>query len=101
PRDHGKFATKGGGASGSGGTVEVKGEGEPQQSGKFKAPQFGLNSPAFHFTGGSWRAPEPPKKLDVSKLKKTGGKKGSNPGGVYEDDSGKQFYVKEGKSADH
>jgi hypothetical protein len=40
--------------------------------------------------------------IDVSKLKKISEKKGSNPGGVFEDpDTGKQYYVKTPQSVDH
>ncbi len=40
-------------------------------------------------------------KLDVSKLKKQGGKLGSNEGGVYTDDAGGKFYVKKPASQAH
>jgi hypothetical protein len=39
--------------------------------------------------------------LDASSLKKVGEQMGSNPGGVFEDDAGKKFYVKKGKSKEH
>jgi hypothetical protein len=39
--------------------------------------------------------------LDFSKMKKVGHAMGSNPGGVYEDASGKRWYGKESKSNDH
>lgn len=46
--------------------------------------------------GGGAAAP-----LEVAKLKKVGTQKGSNPGGVYEGEGGKRYYVKQGRSADH
>jgi hypothetical protein len=55
--------------------------------------------------GGEWWEPEwtpaPPKELKISDLKKVGPQMGSNVGGIYADAHGKQFYVKQGKSADH
>lgn len=39
--------------------------------------------------------------LNISKWKKVGGSLGSNPGGLYEDDSGERWYVKHSKSDDH
>lgn len=41
------------------------------------------------------------KPLDPKKLQKVGEQMGSNPGGVYKDEAGKQFYVKKGKSEAH
>lgn len=38
---------------------------------------------------------------DASNWKKTGRQMGSNPGGVYKDESGKEFYMKQSKSDDH
>ena len=42
-----------------------------------------------------------PNAVDVSKWKKVGPQLGSNPGGTYEDENGKKWYVKESKSDDH
>jgi hypothetical protein len=39
--------------------------------------------------------------LNVSKLKKQGGKLGSNEGGVYANDAGEKFYVKKPATKDH
>jgi ADP-ribose pyrophosphatase YjhB (NUDIX family) len=72
--------------------------GGPQQH--FVMPQFGLWGPPGSFGGGHWR-PEPRPPLDPSTLKKVGPQMGSNPGGVFEDEKGRKFYVKEGRSKDH
>jgi len=45
--------------------------------------------------------PHPDDVMDSSKWKKVGGQLGSNPGGLYEDGAGKQWYVKHSKSDDH
>lgn len=85
----------------------TSGGGHTSGSGAFKAPQLGLPyAPAKSYSSGS-AAPAAAKRsnigapLDVSKLKKVGGQKGSNPGGVYEGEGGKRFYVKQGKSKEH
>ena len=39
--------------------------------------------------------------LDPKKLTKVGEQKGSNPGGVFKDSTGKEFYVKKGQSKAH
>ncbi|HEY5126777.1 MAG TPA: NUDIX domain-containing protein [Bradyrhizobium sp.] len=64
--------------------------------------------PPWHKAGGTagktWAAPKsapPPGPLKISELTKVGQQMGSNAGGVYADASGKKFYVKQGKSADH
>lgn len=41
------------------------------------------------------------KAIDPKELTKVGGQKGSNPGGIYADTSGKKLYVKQGQSTDH
>lgn len=46
-------------------------------------------------------ATEEPDALDISKWKKVGPQLGSNPGGLYEDEAGKKWYVKHSKSDDH
>jgi DNA topoisomerase IB/8-oxo-dGTP pyrophosphatase MutT (NUDIX family) len=46
-------------------------------------------------------APKPGATLDLASMKQIGGKLGSNPGGRYQDASGKQYYVKQSKSLDH
>lgn len=108
PRDRGgKFSSGGGGA---GGGAAPKAGAEKQT---LKAPQYGM--PHGHFTasggqqpslfgGGSGsftRRTNIGSPISTSSMKKVGGQKGSNPGGVYEDADGKQFYVKKGKSKDH
>jgi len=40
-------------------------------------------------------------KIDIKSMKKSGGKLGSNEGGVYTDDGGKKYYVKKPSSKDH
>jgi len=95
PGNAGEFASTGGGSS----APKAKGygwHGGPAQH--FQMPQLGLHLPpgggeAYH------RAPPPP--LDPSKLKKVGPQMGSNPGGVFEDEKGRKFYVKQGRSKDH
>ncbi len=66
----------------------------------FVMPQFGLSAPPYAGEGHHWK-PEPRPPLDPSKLKKVGPQMGSNPGGVFEDDKGRKFYVKQGQSKDH
>lgn len=39
--------------------------------------------------------------MDTSAWKKVGGQAGSNPGGVFEDENGQKWYVKQSKSEDH
>ena len=39
--------------------------------------------------------------INPKSMKQVGGQKGSNPGGVYQDNEGKRFYVKKGKSKSH
>jgi hypothetical protein len=50
---------------------------------------------------GKERRPVTGPKLDVSQLTQIGGKLGSNKGGVYQDDSGHKFYVKEPPTEAH
>jgi phage-related protein (TIGR01555 family) len=98
--------------------------GQPGNAGQFgsggggkpaHAPQFGLQHGHFTAAGkggqegaGAQAAKSEPKgarnfgePIDVAKLKKIGGQKGSNPGGVYEGEDGQRFYVKKGKSEAH
>lgn len=125
-QDDGKFG-KGGGGSG-GGKVKPESKEDPLAGVKKflsgqghglgqipHAPQYGLQHGKFTAGAGSSSSsssigtftPAPPKKgtigepIDPSKLKKVGKQMGSNPGGVYEDEAGKKFYVKQGKSKDH
>ena len=73
--------------------------GGPQQH--FVMPQFGLSGPPPSFgEHHNWK-PEPKPPLDPSVLKRVGKQMGSNPGGVFEDEKGRKFYVKEGRSKDH
>lgn len=70
------------------------------------APQFGLHHGVFTAAPAtsmfaSKKTSNIGEELDTSVLKKVGAQKGSNPGGVYEDDDGKKFYVKQGKTKEH
>jgi phage-related protein (TIGR01555 family) len=69
------------------------------------APQYGLLHGRLTATSSPPPAPKYSSNvgapIDVGSLKKVGGQKGSNPGGVYEDGEGTRFYVKKGKSKDH
>ena len=67
----------------------------------FVMPQFGLSGPPASFGEGHHWKPEPAPPLDPSMLKRVGKQMGSNPGGVFEDEKGRKFYVKEGRSKDH
>ena len=77
------------------------------QGGKFSTTGSGggaSSKPAKASTGPaapSTKTGQSSTKLKVSELKHVGPQMGSNKGGVFEDKSGKQFYVKEGKSKDH
>lgn len=44
---------------------------------------------------------DPTDPIDVTQWKKLSGPQGSNPGGIYEDSHGNQWYVKQSKSDDH
>jgi len=69
------------------------------ENGEFGSTGGGSKNPASE--SGSSSTTEASKKLDVSKLKKTGGKLGTNEGGVYTDDAGAKFYVKKPKTKEH
>lgn len=43
----------------------------------------------------------PDRIVDVDRMKRVGGQRGSNPGGLFEDESGQQWYVKTPPNADH
>lgn len=45
--------------------------------------------------------PAPAEPLNPKNLKRVGEKMGSNPGGVFKDPSGREFYVKQGQSKEH
>jgi phage-related protein (TIGR01555 family) len=54
----------------------------------------------------SGKAPKPPPRnigatMALAGLKRVGEQMGSNPGGVFEDEAGKRFYIKKGKSKEH
>ena len=115
PNNAGQFGPGGGG----GGEPKPKGygwhkgQGEAPPHQTFHMPQYGLQSPPQHAHGGAygewggeewgghWTPPPPPKPLDPTKLERVGGQMGSNPGGVFKDESGRKFYVKKGQSKDH
>lgn len=95
--------------SGGGGKSKPSASAKPPSSHQVAhAPQFGLQhghftAPALAggFTPSSAKRGNIGEPLDPAKLKKVGGAMGSNPGGVYEDEDGKKYYVKKGKSKDH
>jgi 8-oxo-dGTP pyrophosphatase MutT (NUDIX family) len=62
-----------------------------------------LNSPIDHKIVHKYiaKSSAPPEALDLSKMKKVGKQLGSNPGGQYEDEHGKKYYVKLSKSEAH
>jgi|GEM_PF-311641 len=78
--------------------------GQPGNAGQFGSGGGSSTEPGEKSTskgekstaGGSSSTP-----LKMGDLKKVGAQMGSNPGGVYEAESGNRFYVKAGKSADH
>lgn len=91
PRDQGGKFTSGGGGGGKN-TVH--------------APQYGVQHGLFTAHHGSGFAPSAKRTnigepIDVSGMTKVSGQKGSNPGGVYRDQDGHEFYVKQGKSPAH
>lgn len=92
----GKFGS-GGTSSGSGSSTAKKPSSSSTSSGS-----GGSRSSTASKGKGSTRAPSSKSaKLNISKLKKSGGKLGSNEGGVYTDDAGGKFYVKKPSSKAH
>ena len=109
PRDpKGEFTT--GSAAGAASHAAQTGAGAPKPKGygwhggpaqHYVMPQFGLWGPPSMGGEHHWKPAPPPPPLDPSALKRVGKQMGSNPGGVFEDEKGRKFYVKEGRSKDH
>lgn len=66
-----------------------------------RAPDGKFGSGSGGGKSAKGKAPPEGKTLEAKSLRKVGNQMGSNPGGVFEDDSGRRYYVKKGKSADH
>lgn len=81
--------------------------GQPGNSGQFGSGGGGVAAkpaaamPAIPSFLKAGKASNIGKPIAMGTMEKVGGQKGSNPGGVYKDDNGKEFYIKKGKTPAH
>jgi len=75
--------------------------GQPGNAGQFGSGSVNSSSFGTKNKSGFTSSYDDKPALKMSEMKKVGKQLGSNPGGQYEDKSGKKYYIKQGKSKDH